>query len=599
MSGAAGLLLLLVGLSGAPGAAQAALVDPAAEAANIATSQQRQTQFSSPAFFAEVAAATIAQQNARQEAVRRDPERAPDPNTCTTIALCPVDPRLERFAEHDLRREPVTFTARNGATLSGSVWASRRGPAKRPGVLIVNGPTFGFEQAYWYAAQSLAQAGYVVLTFDAQGQGASDQLGEAPDRGEGSGAGTPLIGTNVNRGTFTGFGGSGLSFYDGGADALDFFVSTPERPYAPVPSRTSGTSHAAKQRRRVAAGLNPAANPLAGLLDPARIGIVGHSYGAQAASWLAQKDPRLKTAVAWDTLCTPDRANLDELEGFLGEGGNASPTRCVGAPESAPTLTKPALGITGDYFLPAPFLAAPDPLVRQRPSQRLSQAGVDSGQVVIRGGTDIDFTDTPSGLLPATRRGIDLIAWYTTAWLDVYVKGDPTAQGRLLSDRWRADAEAGAHDPRRDANMLSYHFRSRLDVGRRGGQRAVCEDLRGGCERLVAADDDCGPRGYGFVAVATRQIPADTCNAAPRASASGRRLGTRRPRYRFDARGSADADGEVRRYSWRIGRRVLSSRARFTRTFAPRRRAVTVRLTVVDDEGARTTRRLRIHPRQR
>jgi len=34
---------------------------------------------------------------------------------------------------------PVLFTARDGATLSGTVWATRKGPAQRPGIVITTG----------------------------------------------------------------------------------------------------------------------------------------------------------------------------------------------------------------------------------------------------------------------------------------------------------------------------------------------------------------------------------------------------------------------------------------------------------------------------
>src|SRR5213079_2512650 len=130
--------------------------------------------------------------------------------------------------------EPVLFTARSGATISGHVWATRSGPAKRPGIVITNGSIQADEQLYWFVAQTLAKAGYVVLTSDPQGQGQSDEFGESPDQNEGSPAQT-----------------DGRPFYDGTEDALDFFLSTPKHPYEPAPSCDSGTSHAAKQDRRV------------------------------------------------------------------------------------------------------------------------------------------------------------------------------------------------------------------------------------------------------------------------------------------------------------------------------------------------------------
>ena len=132
---------------------------------------------------------------------------------------------------------PVVFGARNGATLTGRVWFTRAGRRKRPGVVIVNGSVQAPETLYWFAAQTLAKAGYVVLTFDPQNQGRSDSRGEAPDQHEGFPAQS-----------------DGRPFFDGAQDALDFFLSTPSAPYRPRPSCNSGTSHVPKQARRAAAG---------------------------------------------------------------------------------------------------------------------------------------------------------------------------------------------------------------------------------------------------------------------------------------------------------------------------------------------------------
>ncbi len=107
----------------------------------------------------------------------------------------------------------MLFTARHGATISGHVWATVAGPAHRPGIVITNGSVQAEENMYWYAAQTLAKAGHVVLTFDPEGQGQSDTYGESPDQNEGfpaQSAGTP--------------------FYDGTEDAIDFLLSTPSKP---------------------------------------------------------------------------------------------------------------------------------------------------------------------------------------------------------------------------------------------------------------------------------------------------------------------------------------------------------------------------------
>ena len=116
--------------------------------------------------------------------------------------------------------------------------------------MITNGSVQADEQLYWFVAQTLAKHGYVVLTWDPQGQGQSDTAGESPDQQEGVPAQT-----------------DGRPFFDGTEDALNFFFSNPSHPYAPLKSCETGTSHAAKQDRRVKAGLNAAYNPL---LEPAR-----------------------------------------------------------------------------------------------------------------------------------------------------------------------------------------------------------------------------------------------------------------------------------------------------------------------------------------
>ena len=261
----------------------------------------------------------------------------------------------------------MLFTARTGATLSGHVWATAKGPAKRPGVFVINGSIVGYDEAYWYLAQALARDGFTVLTFDAQGEGMSDQRGEAPDENEGAFAGTPF--TELLKGK-PGLGGSGPAFYDGGADALRFFLSTPKHPYEPVPSRGTGTSHAAKQKRRVKAGLDSDFNPLWKLLDRRHVGVTGHSYGAQAASWLVQKKRRLDAAVALDSLCAPVSPSPDELASLTGYPGNeAAGIVPIGAPTRSPPAASARrraraedheAGSRPDRRLPAPLRAVSD-----------------------------------------------------------------------------------------------------------------------------------------------------------------------------------------------------------------------------------------------
>lgn len=437
-----------------------------------------------------------------------DPERRPDPNDCTAALTCPVDPRTTGWTNHGGIVDEVLYTSRSGATMSGHVWATKSGPAKRPGIVLVNGSIVGSEQVYWYLAQTLARAGFVVMTFDPQGEGSSDQFGEAPDEREDAFAGTPGTGPFGPPGsTGDATGGNGLAFYDGGQDALDFFVSAPTKPYSPRPSRTTHTSHDAKQQRRAQSGLNAGWNPLSHMIDPTRLGMAGHSYGAVAASWLTQHDRRLSGAVALDSLCVPVSPSPPESAvsqpnpdfGGMPSTSYGLPRDCFAAPAGpAPRITKPILGIASDYFMTEqPYLRPPNPLAKARASLAYSDAGVDTGQIVIRGGTHYEFNDAPEAA-PASLRGIDLAAWYTAAWLRKYVAREPGADDMLLSRRWLADDGVAEADPAGDGNAYSWHLRSRLDIHREDGTRFRCENLRTSCPGMVPADRDGWPSGYSW-----------------------------------------------------------------------------------------------------
>ena len=531
MSRAVRLALLTLGaVAGAPTAALA--FDPAVEASNFSKTNERAAIYSTPAYQALLR--QVSAQNATAAAIinATDPEREFRDHVCQDGQDgCAGDVRLYDWQAKGYGIvQPVLWTARSGATISGHVWATRSGPAKRPGIVITNGSVQADEQLYWFAAQALAKAGYVVLTADPQGQGQSDTPGVGPDAGEGVPAQS-----------------DGRPFYDGTVDALDFFTSTPAKPFAPRLSCQTGTSHADKQDRRVKAGLNAAYNPFWQLLDPSRIGLAGHSYGAGGVSYVGQADPRVKAVVAWDNLGPADPGTREKP--------------CVDASErKVVPVTKPGLGLSADYFLPpTPNTSDPDPKAKSTSSFASSTAGVDTGEIIIRGGTHYDFDFIPNAGFPASLRGADLITWYSLAWFDKYVKGDTTADARLLSDRWRADAAEGAVDPHRDANMYSFYYPSRLDLRRTDGTRVTCEDLRVGCVALTpkAADGFAGE--YDYVAVDTSKdgaspvpntVPGRTAGLPQRADArctSRRtiRLHAKRVRGLRVSRVEARVDGRV------------------------------------------------------
>jgi dienelactone hydrolase len=472
------------------GASVAYALDPAVEAENYSKGLERQAIYTTPEYQAKLR--VISQLNGLNalKLQATDPEREFVSDLCWNgNDGCAGDARLYDWQAKGYGIvQPVLFTARDGATLSGHVWATKAGPAKRPGIVITNGSVQADEQLYWYAAQALAKEGYVVLTFDPQGQGQSDTFGEAPDRGEGTPAQT-----------------DGRPFFDGTEDAIDFFLSTPSNPYEPVPSCYSGTSHKVKQWRRVAAGLDNSYNPFWKLLNPSRLGIAGHSYGAAGVSYIGQWDPRVKAIVAWDNLAKPD-----PNESTGASGGGPEEKGCFDASQrTVPPLTKPALGMSADYFIPpTPNTSDPDPLGKSTESLAYSKAGVDTGEIIIRGGTHYDFSFIPNPAFTASLRGADEIAWYTSAWFDRYVKGDRGAVKRLLTTRWQHDAAEGAVDPNGDPNMFSFYYRSRLDIGLPGGGRFDCEDMRKGCAGMTANDGVTGD--YSYLSVDTSPDGAGT-----------------------------------------------------------------------------------------
>ena len=455
------------------GAAVAQAFDPAVEAQNFSKTQERQTIYNTAQYQAllrQVGAQNLSEAVAMQAA---DPERNfIGFHLCATgDDGCAGDVRLYDWGPKDYGIvERVLFTARSGATISGRVWATRSGPAKRPGIVITNGSVQAPERLYWFIAQTLAKAGYVVLTSDPQGQGQSDERGEAPDENEGSPAQT-----------------DGRPFFDGTVDALNFFLSTPKQAYKPRPSCETGTSHAPKQERRVLAGLNSPYNPLWRLIDSRKIGLAGHSFGAAGVSFVGQKDPRVSAIVALDNLGRP------------GTTGGLPVKPCPADPASHAdaSITKPALGMSADYGLtPQPNTGDPDPLAKSQQSLAYTQAGVDTGELIIRGGTHYEFSFIPNPGFGGTLRGADLVAWYTTAWFDKYVKRDSSADRRLLTARWQSDALSAAIDPNHDGNMYSFYYPSRLDIGRAGGGRFRCENLRAGCAGMSSNDGWAGSYSY-------------------------------------------------------------------------------------------------------
>jgi hypothetical protein len=362
------------------------------------------------------------------------------------------------------QRMPVAWTNRYGALIRGSVFAplpgardpytGRRLRGPFPGVVITTGSVQGSERMYWWLAQDLAERGYVVLTYDVQGQGTSETLPHLHP----SVSAVPFCNPFAEPLDGEAFGCPGVpaqqdaNFVFGTQDALSFFLSTPRTPY-PNPSGSDAPVSAF--------------NPLWALFDrrrdrrtatpgrTTRVGVVGHSLGASAVSYVQGVDQRVAAVVA-----------LDKLSG--GEGG------IPGGGDVRPVV--PALGIQSEYGFnvqpywmahgssiqpqPGPPDQAPDPQ-REVKTGFLAwkQAGVDSMVVVPRASTHLEYTDI-AYVLPASRYGQALSSVYTQAWLDRYLKHQRRTPLRARSLRYLEPVAVGRWEPvtLERAEHLSFYF---------------------------------------------------------------------------------------------------------------------------------------------
>lgn len=345
---------------------------------------------------------------------------------------------------------PVSFEALNGSTLRGHVFAPPASVVRPeggfPGVVITDGSVQAYEELYFWAAQDLAEAGYLVMTYDVQGQGDSDLYG---DDCPGACSGVPYQ--------------QSYNFYQGAEDSLSFFLG--ER------------------------------MPFARDLDADAVGIAGHSLGASAVSVVGQCDTRVKTIVAWDNLRPVTPANCNQVT--------------IPAEHRASTVPRiGALGIANDYqFNVQPTSTPPDPEAKQAGYEQLAAAGLDSQSISLRAGTHLEYTYIPL-VLPASQKGERMASYYTRAWFDRYLKGDASGHERLTARKFddsvdvssigtgRFDRVASLQNPADRyagnipyeiddipvANAVSFYYRSAYTLTDPGtGARVACADVRKGC----------------------------------------------------------------------------------------------------------------------
>lgn len=357
-------------------------------------------------------------------------------------------PGVDPFYETEGEIQPFVYYDEGCARIAGRVWKPLGASTKLPAVVIETGSVQSPEPLYWWLAQLLVRNGYVVMTFDVRGQGRSDQ--QTPTGEQGSNA-NPTV------------------FWDGLVNAIDFFRSSPVQPYP---------------HNQTCAGTYPtevaAFNPFHAVVDPARLGLAGHSLGATGVSvvqglggegadpWPGLIDAQnpVDVIVAWDSLRDPDDDS---------QGEDVTPV-------FVPRV--PAMGHSSEYGLtPVPFTQAPDPEGHKSAFAAWQAADVPAYQLTIQGSSHYEWSNISS--FPTTSWcpevvdgqcvggwGLPMAEHYTLAWFDRWLKqvGEPgfaTADARLTADTdW--------------VERMSFYFRSARDYPSRAGQPLHCEDIRGG-----------------------------------------------------------------------------------------------------------------------
>jgi hypothetical protein len=388
--------------------------------------------------------------------------------------------------------QAVAFTNRYGALLRGTVYrpldhardpyTGKRLRPPYPGVVITPGSVQGSEGMYVWLAQDLAERGYVVLTYDVQGQGTSETLPHEP--GPASSNALPFCNPFAPPRADEMFGCPGVPFQQlsnfvvGTEDAIDFFTSTAARPY-PNPGSAGATVDTHNpfsrwfDRRRDRRTLTPGRTT--------KLAIIGHSMGAAAVSRVQGTDRRVAAVVALDKL---------SADGRFAPGQEGPPNRPVVpalAVQSEYGFTVNPYALSGGSSLapgPTPGGGAPDPRRERRTGfDGWVQAGVDTMLVVPRASTHLEYTDIPL-VLPASRYGQDLTSVYVQRWLDRYLKHRASV-GDLLQRRFTylEPVGAGRWAPvtlRRDP-LLSFYYCSAYSLHGRHVARASGDVTGVGC----------------------------------------------------------------------------------------------------------------------
>lgn len=166
-------------------------------------------------------------------------------------------------------------------------------------------------------------------------------------------------------------------------------------------------------------------DPYAAHVDTAKIGAVGHSAGARAASWIQSEDARVRAVVAFDNLTS-------DLGGDSGTYLLAPQcTTGIYTTTRGPiTPRAPAMGIASDdRAVTSPECGDPD--IKKAAWAKWRAAGLPSVELVLRDANHFSFDQDISREVTGEAY-LHLIGYVTQAWFDRYLRGDKNAMKRLL-----------------------------------------------------------------------------------------------------------------------------------------------------------------------
>lgn len=332
------------------------------------------------------------------------------------ITVGDTDPRraLDVWSPARGRALETRMTNRYGASIAVTMFRPNADAARPlPTVIFIPGYGSGVRQAYHSFMQDLAEHGYLALVFDPQGQGASDATGRPETCGDGPWREPQEMGLR-EQGPCAGQPPSQGPAGDasGTVGLLSHAVLGTDADHA-----STGATYRAIAPTFVLGALDVTdwllsdANPWRAWVDPARLGIAGHSAGAYGAAQTANGDPRnrFRAAVAFDGYHPID----------LGVTPRVPTMWVLSEQTNAPRVAPPANPRTLH-----PTWASYD---------AFKAAGLPTGHLVLRSSTHLDFADA---VLPASRDGGRYAGYFLLAWFDRFLRGDRSGTERLFAERY-------------------------------------------------------------------------------------------------------------------------------------------------------------------